>query len=86
MSRLATPSQLRCGAGRSEGVQRPVSYKREICGYFTEHSDTMLAMLANGYMPEKYKQKTRFDAEEPLGRWRRLDRYRPPRGAKISLA
>jgi hypothetical protein len=46
----------------------------------------MLAMLANGYMPEKYKQKTRFDAEEPLGRWRRLDRYRPPRGAKISLA
>src|SRR4029453_18592319 len=36
-----------------EGVQKPVFYKGEVCGYITEYSDTMLAMLANGFMPEK---------------------------------
>ena len=46
-----------------EGVQKPVFYKGEVCGYITEYSDTLLAMLANGYMPEKYKQKTRVEAD-----------------------
>ena len=46
-----------------EGVQKPVFYKGEVCGYITEYSDTLLAMLANGYMPEKYKQKARVEVE-----------------------
>ena len=46
-----------------EGVQKPVFYKGEVCGYITEYSDTLLAMLANGYMPEKYKQKARVEAD-----------------------
>jgi hypothetical protein len=46
-----------------EGVQKPVFYKGEVCGYITEYSDTMLAMLANGYLPEKYKQKAKIEAE-----------------------
>ena len=31
-----------------EGVDKPVFYMGEECGYITEYSDTMLAMLANG--------------------------------------
>ena len=46
-----------------EGVQKPVFYKGEVCGYITEYSDTMLAMLANGFMPEKYKQNARIEVE-----------------------
>ena len=56
-----------------EGVQKPVFYKGEVCGYITEYSDTMLAMLANGFMPEKYKQKAEIKEREVrvagAGRW-----------------
>jgi len=51
-----------------EGVQKPVFYKGEVCGYITEYSDTMLAMLANGFMPEKYKQKAKIEAEVTTSR------------------
>ena len=46
-----------------EGVDRPVFYKGQECGTVREYSDMLLAMLANGAMPEKYKQKTKIEAE-----------------------
>ena len=46
-----------------DGVDKPVFYKGQPCGTVKEYSDTLLAMLANGAMPEKYKQKTKIEAE-----------------------
>jgi len=46
-----------------DGVEKPVFYKGQQCGTVREYSDMLLAMLANGAMPEKYKQKAKFEAE-----------------------
>jgi len=46
-----------------DGVDKPVFYKGQQCGTVKEYSDMLLAMLANGAMPEKYKQKTKIEAE-----------------------
>jgi hypothetical protein len=51
-----------------EGVDKPVFYKGQQCGTVKEYSDMLLAMLANGAMPEKYKQKTKIEAEVTTSR------------------
>lgn len=38
------------------GVKEPVYYKGEIVGYKRKYSDTMLAMLLNANLPEKYRR------------------------------
>ena len=51
-----------------DGVDKPVFYKGQQCGTVKEYSDMLLAMLANGAMPEKYKQKTKIEAEVTTSR------------------
>lgn len=38
------------------GVKEPVYYKGEVVGYKRKYSDTMLAMLLNANLPEKYRR------------------------------
>ena len=51
-----------------DGVDKPVFYKGQPCGTVKEYSDTLLAMLANGFLPEKYKQKAKIEAEVTTSR------------------
>jgi len=39
-----------------EGVDKVVFYKGQLCGTVKEYSDTLLAMLAKGFLAEKYKR------------------------------
>lgn len=39
------------------GVDEPVFYKGDICGYVRKYSDTLLIFLLNGGKPEKYRQR-----------------------------
>jgi hypothetical protein len=42
----------------SEGNQRPVFYKGEICGHVQEYSDTLMNTFINGDFPESYGKST----------------------------
>ena len=41
-----------------DGVLEPVFYKGVIAGYVIKYSDTLMAKLLEGNLPEKYKQRT----------------------------
>lgn len=56
-----------------EGVHKPVFHRGELCGVIVEYSDTLLAMLANGWMPEKYRLRARIDTNVTDARERRKD-------------
>lgn len=44
-----------------QGVNKPVFYKGEKCGFVKEYSDTLLIFLLKGRRPERYRE--RFDVE-----------------------
>lgn len=44
-----------------EGVKKPVWYQGGECGVVTEYSDTLLIFLMKGAMPEKYKERGRYE-------------------------
>lgn len=42
------------------GVDEPVFYKGEICGYITKYSDSLLMLLLKAAAPEKYRDSHKF--------------------------
>jgi hypothetical protein len=45
-----------------DGIEKPVFYKGEICGYVQDYSDTLLMHRLNAERPDKYQYRQKIDA------------------------